>query len=167
MVMKSDVIGAWALVSWEQKRGEVTGYPMGESPVGSIVYTDDGLLSVNIMRRDRPQMVTGDFVTATAAEKALAFEGYLSYFGRYEVMEDRIVHRILACSYPNWAGQEQFRFPAWDGDLLILNAPERDVNGTKVSASITWRRWRNTMPDGDQVTGVRKVTANAGASTPG
>ncbi len=134
------LVGTWTLVSWIQRRGELEIEPMGSAPVGAIVYTQDGFVSVSIMRRDRPRMVTGDFVTADAAEKVTAFNGYLGYFGRYEVQGEDVLHHISSASYPNWVGDSQRRTPRLDGNVLILQAAPRIVDGIAVSANLVWRK---------------------------
>ncbi|RYE48525.1 MAG: lipocalin-like domain-containing protein [Hyphomicrobiales bacterium] len=134
------LVGTWTLVSWVQRRGEVEIEPMGSAPVGSIIYTEDGFVSVSIMRRDRPRMLTGDFVTADAAEKVTAFSGYLGYFGRYELQEQDVLHHISSASYPNWIGDSQRRTPRLDGNVLVLQAAPRIVDGVAVSASLVWRK---------------------------
>lgn len=131
------------MLAWRQQRGNEQLLPMGESPVGFIVYTADGFMSVNIMRSARPQMLTGDFVNASDEEKALAFTGYLGYCGRYEVMQDKVYHDIEAASYPNWVGERQVRHLSWDGEILRLQAQPRNVNGVQVSATIDWKRLGN------------------------
>lgn len=136
----ADLVGVWSLVSWRQFRGDQVVLPMGESPLGRLIYTSDGWLSVNIMRRERPHMVTGDFVDGSIAEKATAFEGYLGYTGRYEVRGEEIVHRIDCASYPNWVGDAQVRLPALRDGLLCLQAAVRMVNGVPVSATLEWRK---------------------------
>ena len=139
-VRREDLIGTWTLISWTQHRGDAALLPMGEAPVGAIIYTDDGFVAVSIMRCDRPHMTTGDFVTANAAEKAAAFEGFLSYFGRYELQGEDVVHRITSASYPNWVGDSQVRTPSLEGDILKLQAAPRMVAGVAVSASLVWRK---------------------------
>jgi hypothetical protein len=136
----ADLIGTWTLVSWIQRRGDLDIEPMGSAPVGAIVYTADGHVSVSIMRRDRPRMVSGDFVSADAAEKVIAFNGYLGYFGRYELQGGDVVHRISSASFPNWVGESQRRTPRLEGDLLSLQAAPRIVDGVAVSASLVWRK---------------------------
>ena len=136
----SDLVGVWSLVSWRQFRGDQVVLPMGENPEGRLIYTTDGWLSVNIMRRERQHMKTGDFVTGSMAEKAAAFEGYMGYTGRYEVRGGEIVHRIDCASYPNWIGDAQVRRPTLQDGLLSLQAAVRIVQGVPVSATLEWRK---------------------------
>lgn len=135
-----DLLGVWTIVSWKQRRGDDVVLPMGDAPIGSIVYTPDGHVSVSIMRSGRAPMRSGDFVTASAAEKAVAFEGYLGYAGRYELRGEEIVHRIASASYPNWVGDAQVRRPSLSNGLLTLQSAVRVVDGIPVSATLEWRR---------------------------
>ncbi len=135
-----ELVGTWTLVSWTQRRGDVVGEPMGRAPVGALVYTADGSVAVSIMRRDRPRMVSGDFVSADAAEKAAAFESYLGYFGRYEMQGADVVHHISSASFPNWVGDSQRRTPRLEDGLLSLEAAPRVVGGITVTATLVWRK---------------------------
>ncbi len=139
-IVKEQFFGAWSLLSWVQMRGEEQHLPIGDKPDGKIIFTDFGLVAVSIADKTRAKLVTGDFSSANIVEKAAAFERYLGYIARYELLDGRIKLLILNCSYPNWIGQEQVRVPAFDEDHLTLRAPPREVNGVPVSAALTWRR---------------------------
>ena len=138
--LRQKLVGVWHLVSWKQQRGHEEILPMGEAPIGTIVYTDDGMVSVNIMRRTRAQMKSGDFVTGSMEEKAEAFGSYLGYAGTFEITEEGVVHRISCASYPNWVGQRQVRYPKLEGDTLTLDAAARMVAGVSVTATLVWKR---------------------------
>jgi len=138
-IQREQLIGTWDMVSWTQRRGDEELAPMGESPIGTIIYTDDGAVSVNIMRRGRAPMASGDFVTADDNEKAAAFGGYLGYSGTFELEGQDVVHDIACASYPNWVGQRQVRRPSFNGSTLTLEAAARVVNGVLVTATLVWR----------------------------
>jgi hypothetical protein len=55
------LVGAWRLVSWENRAadGQVT-YPMGSDALGCLLYTADGHFSVTISRPGRPGFAAGD-----------------------------------------------------------------------------------------------------------
>ncbi|MDT5111332.1 MAG: hypothetical protein QOE20_3222, partial [Mycobacterium sp.] len=51
---RDDILGTWVLASYTaETAGEVTS-PLGPEPVGIIMYTPDGYMSAQLMRRDRP-----------------------------------------------------------------------------------------------------------------
>ncbi|AGA27995.1 lipocalin-like domain-containing protein [Singulisphaera acidiphila] len=78
------IVGAWRLVhSVEHGPGGVRRYPFGEDAVGYIMYSETGVMAVQIARRVR----AGD---------AEGRPDYLAYFGRYEVdTENRLVRHHL------------------------------------------------------------------------
>jgi hypothetical protein len=63
------IIGAWRLVSFEIQRedGKIV-HPFGADPQGSIIYTESGHFSAQLMRRKRPSFVSGDQITGTPDE---------------------------------------------------------------------------------------------------
>lgn len=139
-IRRADLIGLWRMVSWVQHRGSEEVLPMGAAPVGFLLYTEGGIMSVHVMRRDRPAMTTGDFVTGSEAEKAVAFSSYLGYTGTFDVQDGVITHNIQCCSFPNWTGQAQMRTPRWDGEFLVFEAAPRLVDSVSVTASLTWKK---------------------------
>ena len=78
------IVGAWRLVhSVEFLAGGERRFPFGEDAVGYIMYSETGVMAVQIARRVR----AGD---------AVAHSDYLAYFGRYEVdTENRLVRHHL------------------------------------------------------------------------
>jgi Lipocalin-like domain len=81
------IIGTWRLVhSVEFQPNGAKHYPFGEDAVGYIIYTDAGVMSVQISRRQRSQAVSDSSIK----------EDYLAYFGRYEVdLKNEIVIHLL------------------------------------------------------------------------
>lgn len=77
------VVGTWKLISIEATRpnGEVI-RDWGEHPTGLIIYDLTGHVSVQFMRDPRPTAASRKLTTA---EKSAAYDGYLAYFGTYEL----------------------------------------------------------------------------------
>ncbi|QIK42207.1 lipocalin-like domain-containing protein [Pontivivens nitratireducens] len=137
---QSDILGLWNLVSWIQHRGPDDHLPMGETPTGCLIYTADGQMSAQLMRRDRPEMTTGDFVTGSDEECAAAMRSYLAYCGTYEIHGDEVHHIVRMASYPNWTGQRQVRRVTFEDGRIVLSAAPRVVNGVSITATLTWER---------------------------
>jgi catechol 1,2-dioxygenase len=78
------IVGAWRLVhSVEYRPDGERRYPFGEDAVGYIMYSETGVMAVQIARRVR-------------ARDAEGRTDYLAYFGRYEVdTENRLVRHHL------------------------------------------------------------------------
>ena len=135
------LVGAWRLRSWENRSadGRVS-YPLGRDAVGLIIYTEDGYLSVAIMRADREPFAAGDLLGGTSREKARAAETYVSYTGRYEFLGDSVIHRIELSLFPNWSGVDQERLLELRGDRLTLETTPLMLGGIEQSARVVWER---------------------------
>jgi lipocalin-like protein len=138
---ESRFVGTWRLesLSLTEEDGTIS-YPMGEDPVGYIIYSGDGFMSVGFMRVGRAGFASGDSGQATDEEKIAAAESHMAYCGRYEVLEDRVVHHIEVSSFPNWAGTSQERFFCFEGNRLILTTPPDRVYGKTQTARVVWHR---------------------------
>ena len=133
-------IGTWRLLSWENKGpdGQVT-YPYGQEPVGYLVYTAEGFMSVQIMDPDRrqgsekllPEPVSGQ--TLSGEDKVMAYNTYQAYCGFYTYsMEDKVVtHAVKTGLIPGWTGKDQVRHFEFTKEYLILSTE---------SARLIWER---------------------------
>ena len=132
-------IGTWKLIFVETRdengdlfrRGNRTGY---------LIYSEEGYMSVAFMKEGRPTFVSGDIRGGTVEEKMAAVEGYVSYSGRYEVMRDKIVHKIEVSLFPNWVGVSQERLYEFEGDRLTLSTPLMLMGGKQLSTHVIWER---------------------------
>ena len=140
---KDTLIGAWKLVSSEFRRsdGSVI-YPYGRDAIGIISYDAAGNVTVQIMRADRPVFASGDLYGGTPEEIKAAFEGIISYFGRYEVdrAKGAVTHHIVGSSFPNWIGGDQVRFFELSGERLTLSTPPILAGGSTLTALLIWER---------------------------
>lgn len=133
--------GAWRLVSYESRKADGSvSYPFGEDPVGYILYTQDGYMSATIMRANRPNFSSEDSKEVTAGEKAAAFDTYISYAGRYEIMGENIIHHAEVSLIPGWTGSEQERFWHLEGDRLSLRTPPMLQGGKLRTSYLVWER---------------------------
>jgi hypothetical protein len=65
--LREQLIGAWKLVSYVEKPvdGSDPIYPMGEKLEGTIMYTPDGYMSVQMMQPGRAKFASGDWLRGT------------------------------------------------------------------------------------------------------
>jgi hypothetical protein len=136
-------VGTWRLVSFEMV--DATGntrYPLGQDPVGFIMYHPNGFMSVAMMRGDRPTFASEDIGRGSSEEKSLAFDTFFSYCGRCEVQGKKIIHYLDICSFPNWVGTTQERLFEFIDDKLILQTPPILHEGTKQTSRLIWERIR-------------------------
>lgn len=138
------LLGSWELVSYElELEGGRTIHPLGEDAVGSIVYTPERQVSVNIMRPGRASWASPNPAAGTPSEVADAAAGYLAYTGSFTVDEPASVveHHVSVSLFPNWIGDVQKRFAELEGDELVLESPAiTDPAGISVTPRLRWRR---------------------------
>ena len=138
-------IGTWKLVSYENRSGNQVTYPLGKNPVGYIMYNDEGYMAVALMASNRRRFSSIDITGGTNDEIVAAYGTYISYCGKYEVTEDRVIHHVEVSFYPNWIGENQERFYKFEGDKLILSTPPMILGGKQQSGYLIWERakWPN------------------------
>jgi hypothetical protein len=140
--VREKLVGSWRLVSWEwrDEAGDVSS-PLGDDPVGQLMYDASGAVSAQLMRRKQSRFGSDDWRQATTDEKAAAWSGYFGYFGTYAIGEnaDTITHHIEGSWFPNLVGTKQIRYCSFAGDSLSLSArtPWGDV-------SIVWEKVKAT-----------------------
>jgi hypothetical protein len=143
--IREKLIGAWRLVDVvkESVAGSPAGRPHGDRPVGLILYTHDGFMSVQIMDPDRPSSVSADWSSLTPDEYADEARGYFAYAGSYEVDEERgtVAHSVDVSLFPGWVGGGQVRVARFDGDVLVLSGASPEMSGGRlVTTRLRWGR---------------------------
>lgn len=144
LIKRSDLIGAWKLVSYTERDVEtgIEVFPMGEHPDGIIMYTPDGYMSAQLGIADRKCFGSGDPYAGTPQEYEAAGKTYIAYSGPFYLDEGRglLEHEMFVSFFPNWRGQRQVRVAHID-DMLHL-APDQPMpfNGTMKLANLSWKR---------------------------
>jgi len=138
------LVGAWRLVSSEFRlsSGEVI-HPYGTDAVGLLIYTADGQMSVQIMRRGRPAFASGDVFGGTPEETKKAMDGVVSYFGSFAVDEaaGTVEHRVVGSVFPNWEAATQVRYYELEGSRLTLRtSPLPAGPGVTAIGALVWER---------------------------
>ena len=121
--------------------GRIT-YPYGEHAEGQLMYNDHGSFSGQIAGSGRPVFESGNLLKGTPEEIKKAFEGYIAYYGTYEVDENnsQITHHVENGLFPNWVGNNQTRSYEFEGKNLRLNT--QPIKGAKADLTVTllWER---------------------------
>jgi hypothetical protein len=135
--------GAWRLEAnvFRDEHGAET-YPFGEDCRGLIMYDPSGMMSVQMIRADRPLFPSEDIHGLDEETLRAAFEGLNTYFGRFEVDAQRqvVIHHVEGASLPNRAGSSQERRYEFQGDLLLLRSPQRLLGGRLLTGELRWRK---------------------------
>lgn len=136
------IIGAWKLISFQIQKENGVVYPFGKNAQGSLIYTESGRVSAQVMRPDRPQFASGDQMRGTTEEIKLNFEGFVSYYGSYEFDRKKglVIHYMEGSLFPNWEGQRQKRFFELSGNRLKLSTPPTLWGGGEAVGVLIWER---------------------------
>jgi hypothetical protein len=136
-------VGAWRLVTFEflKEDGSLI-YPFGAEALGSIIYTEAGRYSAQLMRKDRLKLKSGDQMKGTVEEIESNYKGCISYFGTYEVDLDvhLIVHHVEGSIFPNMEGTNQLRSFEFSEGRLQLRTPPIMLDGEKAFGVLLWER---------------------------
>ena len=140
---KDQLPGTWKLVSCvgERSDGRVT-HPYGPTPAGLLIYTADGHFSGQIQAQDRPLFDSGNLLRGTAEEIKAAFEGYVAYYGTYEVDREagKVTHHVHGSWFPNWVGDDQTRLYRFaDGKLILTTLPFVGKR-VQITSTLVWER---------------------------
>jgi len=135
--------GAWKLVAFEFRRddGSVI-YPFGAEARGTVIYTESGRFSGQLMRIDRPRFAIPDQMRGISEEIEANYKGSISYFGTYEidVESGEINHYVEGSIFPNMEGTQQKRTFEIREDQLILQTPRFRVGGEKAFGILQWEK---------------------------
>jgi len=138
------LVGAWQLQRWEIVRevagqGGIASLPFGAGAVGLLLYTADGWMSATIMAEGRRPFSRANPRSASAVERAAAFDGYFSYAGRWSVEGSRVRHEVTVALNPAMVGTLQVREARLVGRRLTLSAEEATEDGLR-RHRLVWKR---------------------------
>ena len=122
--LKDDLVGSWKFVTSTSKRDDDSP-TWGHDPVGSLIFTDNGRFSLQIMRSDRPKYKSNTRMRGSLIENQATTRGTLSYFGTYDVNDSNhtVTFHILGSSFPNYNETDQNRTVTLAGDELKIENP--------------------------------------------
>jgi len=136
--------GDWRLRSWlsEVEDGS-TRQPMGEGPVGILVYSPDGTMITTIASAGRPALSSADPLRGGPDDERLrSAETFIAYSGSYAYDGVDVTHTVEMSLYPNWVGTRQVRHVrlSADGDTLELATDPVFMDGRRAVQRLTWER---------------------------
>jgi len=137
-------VGSWNLVEAAYYRADGTAiYPYGKDAIGRIVYDAHGQMAVQIMRPGGLPFRANDITKGTLEETKAAFEGYLAYFGDYEVDEEQstVTHKVKGSLFPNYIGQSLVRrYEISDKRLTLTTVAPALTRSDLVRGVLVWER---------------------------
>lgn len=148
---RRNIMGVWELVSLQDRRpnGDALDW-MGKKPSGTLIYSPDGRLSLQIMRDPRPPVAAsmwssdGRVLLPGASPNDIrdAYSGYYAYFGTWEVDEraHTVTHHIRASLRSGEVGANYVRPYEFSGEQLLLRYPVGAADGETWTRVLIWRR---------------------------
>ena len=119
-----DLIGSWRLVSYEDRDASgASVFPYGSRPAGLVIYDSTGHMAIQIMKTPPPDVASDDWDRFTTQEKVALWDGYVAYFGRFEVDLARqvVTHLPEADLSRLYIGRREERHYELKGDQLVLS----------------------------------------------
>ncbi len=127
--MRDRLIGAWRLVSSEEPGPD--GKLLTAATVGTIMYTRDGHMAVQIQSADQS-------ARSAAGPIQYAQGGYEAYFGTYTVDEKSgtVTHHVEGALVKTLVGKQLTRVYTFSGRRLILHSSRQDEHWR-----VTWEHY--------------------------
>ena len=119
-----ELIGSWRWETYEDRdEAGVVAHPYGMAPAGLLIYDGTGHMAVQIMKTPPPDVASDDWDRFTTAEKVALWDGYVAYFGRFEVDTVRrvVTHLPEADLSRLYIGRREERHYELKGDRLVLS----------------------------------------------
>jgi hypothetical protein len=139
--VRDSLVGTWRLVSYEahDANGNIS-YPLGKNVKGLLCYTEEGFMSVQVMKEDRPRPNDPHF--SLMEEIVAAANGYVAYAGRFTVEEavGLVKHQVELSLSPTWVGTEQIRSVTFRTGHLYLQGGSVEVNGLSQAPHTVWEK---------------------------
>jgi len=137
----NNILGTWKLFSFEYRANDGTHFsPYGKDPQGILIYDKSGYMSGIMSKNNRLNSSLELIQSIPANEKNLLSYGFVSYSGKFEMLEDKIVHHVEVSFFPNWIGEPLDRYYKFDDKKLILSTPAVNFEGKDFIGYIVWER---------------------------
>ena len=116
----SPVLGVWQLLTYlvEVKESGESFPPMGQKPMGYVIFTPEGRLSFTLSAEGRQPATTDQ-------ERAALLSSVIAYTGSYRLEGNRWITQVDVAWNPEWVGTEQTRYFQVEADRLTITTPWR------------------------------------------
>ena len=137
------IVGSWHLLSWVQEDVESKAVQAvyGDNPVGMIMYTSDGHMSVFIAN---PKRRPAGGPLATDAEAAELYRTMVAYSGTYSIDGNKVTHKVEVSWNQAWNGTDQQRFIEVKDNRLTIKSPTMvsPISGKESINTLVWERMK-------------------------
>lgn len=131
---RNSLVGAWKLLSVETRRSDGTVSPLyGAATSGVLVYDRSGQMSAHLMDLSIQRCGTMDRRKCPDSVARNAFDNYLGYWGRYELLpgQNVVIHHVEGASHPDWIGTDQKRTFELSGNRIVISTPPMTIRGVE------------------------------------
>jgi hypothetical protein len=137
------LIGTWTLVSVDNIYPDSSRIsPYGLNPQGMLIFDEKGNYALQILKKDRQKVVSGDKNKCTPEENAAIVQGSNAHFGTYEMDQTHktITFKIERASFPNWENTSQKRSYVLTENTIKYVVTNTTQGGKSVIAEVVWKR---------------------------
>lgn len=146
--MSKNIVGTWKLKSCVVKNTKDINdnciFPYGKESSGQLMYNSDGYMSVIISENQRENLKFEkgyDIENASDEEKLKICMNFVSYCGRYELVENNQIHHTVENSFlPNYIGNNLIRYFEFNQNALILTTPEFKIDKKVYKVVSSWEK---------------------------
>jgi len=155
IVSKDALVGTWKLIeATEVDTEQKISYPYGKNPVGYIIFTQEGYISLSVMIGNRLKLglsleeiqsrgkvatlklITNIFKYIKAIVRYFqAGNKYAAYISKYEIRDNKVIESIEVSIIPDLIGLVLERTFEISEDKLVIT-----TSYTKKTISATWQR---------------------------
>jgi hypothetical protein len=142
-INSNEFIGSWSLVSITNMYQDGTKVqPYGKNPEGLLIFDEFGTYAIQILKENRPLIVSGNKNTSTPQENAAIVKGFNAHYGNYSIdsIKDIIIFEILHASFPNWENKVQKRTYSYNNNVLKYFVTNTTQGGESVVAEVVWKK---------------------------
>ena len=111
---------------------------MEKNPVGILIFSNDGFMSVSIMTDNRTDFEIESLQMASSEEKISAIETYLSYAGKWKLENDKIYVEVVTSLLPNWKNKEHYRTFQLTDEALSFQTPKMKQGDFEILVELDW-----------------------------
>lgn len=138
-----EVVGIWKFLSLEYQDDDGTViYPFGKDVAGLAMIDARRYFSLHLMDIKRPSFKVPDPRGGTAEEVKTAFEGYIGYYGTFDLDETKgvIIFHVKGAWLPNWIDGDQIRYYTLNGNRMTISTAAVLFGGKKRVGKLIWER---------------------------
>ena len=97
----NSIIGTWQLTSWQAIADSTISYPYGQDAVGTLIYTEDGEVSLTLAHNNRDTLASDDRSKIDAESAKKAYTSYFAYTGNYKLDKEnkKVIEKDLDSNF--------------------------------------------------------------------